>query len=131
MKVFPEDLLYSREHMWVRVDGNLATIGITDYAQEKLGELISIELPDPNNYVEADEQFGSLEAAPPAVVTELVSPVSGEVISVNDDVADDISIINSDPHDAGWLIMVDMSDLRELDDLLNSQEYQEYIANEF
>lgn len=129
MKVFPEDLLYSREHMWVRVDGNLATIGITDYAQEKLGELFSIELPDPYNYVEVDEQFGSLEAAK-GVVVELVSPVSGEVISVNDDVADDISIINSDPHDAGWLLMVDMSDLQELDELLNSHEYQEYIAHE-
>ncbi len=129
MKAFPEDLLYSREHMWVHVDGNIATIGITDYAQEKLGELSSIELPGPYNYVEIDEQFGTIETAT-AQVAELVSPVSGEIIRVNDDVADDISIINSDPHDAGWLIMVDMSDLQELEELLNSHEYQEYTAHE-
>lgn len=128
MKVFPDDLLYSREHVWVRVDGDLATIGITDYAQEKLGEILSIELPDADTEVERDEPFGAIESAKAAI--ELISPVSGEVISVNEDLTDDIGIINSDPHDTGWMIVVDMKDLDELDDLLDSRGYHDFIVQE-
>ncbi|MDI6726386.1 MAG: glycine cleavage system protein GcvH [Smithellaceae bacterium] len=128
MKVFPEDLLYSREHKWVRVDGDVATIGITDYAQEKLGEILSVELPEIDTYVERDEQFGSIEST--KNVVELISPLSGEVIAVNEDIADDVSILNSDPHDMGWMVVVEMSDLEELDDLLDAQGYLDYIAQE-
>lgn len=128
MKVFPEDLLYSREHKWVRVDGDVATIGITDYAQEKLGEILSVELPEVDTYVERDEQFGSIEST--KSVVELISPLSGEVIAVNEDIADDVSILNSDPHDMGWMIVVEMSDMEELDDLLDAQGYLDYIAQE-
>ena len=128
MKVFPDDLLYSREHVWVRVDGDLATIGITDYAQEKLGEILSIELPDADTDVERDEPFGAIESAKAAI--ELISPVTGEVISVNEDLTDDIGIINSDPHDTGWMIVVDMKDLDELDDLLDSRGYHDFIVQE-
>jgi glycine cleavage system H protein len=129
MKVFPEDLLYSREHIWVRVDGDLATIGMTDYAQEKLGEVVSIELPEVESDVEQDEPFGNIESSAKGVV-ELISPVSGEVISINDDIGDDIGIINSDPHDTGWLVVVGMSDLDELDDLLDAKGYHDFIAQE-
>jgi glycine cleavage system H protein len=129
MKVFPEDLLYSREHIWVRVDGDLATIGMTDYAQEKLGEVVSIELPEVESDVEQDEPFGTIESSAKGVV-ELISPVSGEVININDDIGDDIGIINSDPHDTGWLIVVGMSDLVELDDLLDAKGYHDFIAQE-
>lgn len=129
MKVFPEDLLYSREHVWVRVDGDLATIGITDYAQENLGEVVSIELPEADSEVEQDEPFGTIESSAKGVV-ELVSPVSGEVISVNEDIADDIGIINSDPHDTGWLIIVEMSDLEELAELLDAKGYNDFVARE-
>jgi glycine cleavage system H protein len=129
MKVFPEDLLYSREHIWVRVEGDLATIGITDYAQEKLGEVVSIELPEVESDVEQDEPFGTIESSAKGVV-ELISPVSGEVININDDIGDDIGIINSDPHDTGWLIVVGMSDLVELDDLLDAKGYHDFIAQE-
>jgi len=128
MKVFPDDLLYNREHAWVRVDGELATIGITDYAQEKLGEIFSIELPEIDSYVERDEPFGSLESA--KGVVELISPVSGDVVSVNEDILDDIGIINSDPHDTGWMIVVEMKDPEELDDLLDSREYHDYVLKE-
>jgi glycine cleavage system H protein len=96
MKVFPEDLLYSREHIWLRIDGDLATIGITDYAQENLGEVVSVELPEGDSDVEQDEPFGTIESSAKGVV-ELISPVSGQIISVNEDIADDIGIINSDP----------------------------------
>ena len=95
MKLFPDDLLYSREHVWVRVEGNLATIGITDYAQERLGEIISLDLPESDSYVERDEPFGSIEST--KAVVELISPVSGAVINVNEDVTDDIGVINTRP----------------------------------
>jgi len=120
--------MYSREHIWVRVDGDLATIGITDYAQEKLGEVLSLELPEADAYVERDEPFGSIESA--KAVIELISPVSGVVISVNEDITDDIGIVNSDPHDTGWMIVVEMDDLSELDDLLDTRSYQDYLIQE-
>lgn len=128
MKVFPDDLLYSREHVWVRVDGDLATIGITDYAQEKLGEVLAIELKRIESEVERDEPFGTIESA--KGVVELISPVSGEVTGINEDITDDIGIINSDPHDTGWLIIVEIKDAEELDDLLDAREYYEYVLQE-
>ncbi len=128
MKLFPEDLLYSQEHMWIRVEGNLATIGITDHAQEKLGEIISLDLPEENSSVERDEPFGRIESAKASV--ELISPISGTVISVNEDITDDIGIINSDPHDTGWMIVVEIESPEELDDLLDTGEYQEFVTRE-
>ena len=128
MKSIPDDLLYSREHVWVRVEGDLATIGITDHAQEKLGEVLSVDLPEVDSYVERDEPFGSIESA--KAVIELISPVSGVVISVNDDITDEIGVINSDPHDTGWMIIVDLEDLEELDDLLDVRGYQEFVIQE-
>ena len=128
MKVFPDNLLYSREHVWVRVDGDIATIGITDHAQEKLGEILSLDLPEADSYVEWNEPFGTIETA--KGVVELISPVSGVVISVNEDITDDIGIVNSDPHDTGWMIIVEMEDLEELDDLLDVSGYQEFVIQE-
>jgi glycine cleavage system H protein len=128
MKVFPDDLLYNREHAWVRVEGELATIGITDYAQENLGEILAIELPEIDSYLERDEPFGTIESA--KGIFELISPVSGEVISVNEDIFDDIGIINSDPHDTGWMIVLGMKDLEELDDLLDSRDYHDFVLKE-
>ena len=129
MKVFPDDLLYSREHIWVRVDGDLATIGITDYAQENLGEVVSVELPEADSEVERDEPFGTIESSAKGIV-ELISPVSGDVIHVNEDISDDTGIINSDPHDTGWLIIVEMNDIEELDDLLDVKGSHDFIVRE-
>jgi glycine cleavage system H protein len=112
----------------VRVEGDIATIGITDHAQEKLGEALSLDLPEADSYVEWNEPFGSIETA--KGVIELISPVSGVVISVNEDITDDIGIINSDPHDTGWLIIVEMEELEELDDLLDVNGYQEFVIQE-
>jgi glycine cleavage system H protein len=128
MKIFLDDLLFSREHVWVRVEGDLAIIGITDHAQEKLGEILSLDLPETDSYVERDEPFGSIESAKAAV--ELISPVSGVVISVNEDITDDLGIINSDPNDTGWMIVVAMDDLEALDDLLDMRGYQEFVLQE-
>ena len=129
MKVFPDDLLYSREHIWVRVDGDLATIGITDYAQGNFGEVVSVELPEADSEVERDEPFGTIESSAKGIV-ELISPVSGDVIHVNEDISDDTGIINSDPHDTGWLIIVEINDIEELDDLLDVKGYHDFIVRE-
>jgi glycine cleavage system H protein len=128
MKVFPEDLLYSREHIWVRVDGNIATIGITDYAQESLGEILSVEFTEIDTYVERDETFGSIEST--KTVVDLISPVSGTVININEDINDDIGIINSDPHDMGWLVVIEMSEMEQLEDLLVATAYLDFIMQE-
>lgn len=128
MKIFPEDLLYSREHIWLRIDGDMATLGITDYAQESLGEILSVEFPEIDTYVERDETFCSIEST--KAVIDLVSPVSGTIVSVNEDINDDIGIINSDPHDIGWLVVIEMDDLEQLDDLLDATGYHDFIMQE-
>ena len=93
-----------------------------------MGEIVSLDLPKVDSYVERDEPFGNIESAKAEV--ELVSPVGGTVISVNDDILDDIGIINSDPHDTGWMIVVEMDNLEELDDLLDTKEYQDFVIQE-
>jgi len=128
MKTFPDDLLYSREHIWVAVDGNMATLGITDYAQERLGDVDEVDLPKVDTFVERDEPFGTIESAND--VFELVSPLSGEIVNVNEDILDDVTILNSDPYDAGWIVMIEMKDPEELDDLLEIRGYQDYLAQE-
>ncbi|MEN6509530.1 MAG: glycine cleavage system protein GcvH [Smithella sp.] len=128
MKVFPEDLLYSREHIWVRVDGDMATLGITDYAQESLGEILSIEFPEIDAYVERDEAFGSIEST--KAVVDLIASVSGTIVSVNEDINDDIGIINSDPHDTGWLVVIEMDDMEQLDDLLDASGYHDFVMQQ-
>lgn len=128
MKVFPEDLLYSREHIWVRVDGDMATLGITDYAQESLGEILSIEFPEIDTYVERDEAFGSIEST--KAVVDLIASVSGTIVSVNEDINDDIGIVNSDPHDTGWLVVIEMDDMVQLDDLLDATDYHDFILQQ-
>ena len=128
MSTFPDDLLYTCEHTWVRVDDNIATIGITDYAQEQLGDILSVKLSDNDSSVEQDESFGVIESA--KTVVELISPISGEIIKINEDVSDDLGILNSDPYDTGWLIVVNIKDLSKLDNLLDSYEYSDYIEEE-
>jgi glycine cleavage system H protein len=128
MKIFPEDLLYSREHIWLRIDGDIATLGITDYAQESLGEILSVEFPEIDTYIERDETFCSIEST--KAVIDLVSPVSGTIVSVNEDINDDIGIINSDPHDIGWLVVIEMDDLEQLDDLHDATGYHDFIMQE-
>ena len=122
---FPKDLLYSREHTWTRIDGDIATVGITDYAQDKLDEVLSVELFPVDSTVEQGEPFGVIESL--KVTTELISPVSGEIISVNEDLADDVGVLNSDTYDTGWMIVVEVKDLEELDNLLDAEAYSDYV----
>lgn len=128
MKDFPEDIIYSCEHIWVKVDGNMATIGITDYAQEKLGDILSVEFIETDTYVERDETFGSIESV--KEVVDLISPVSGTVVVVNEDILEDVNIINRDPYDTGWLVVIEMDNLDQLEDLLAASNYHDFIAQE-
>jgi glycine cleavage system H protein len=122
----PEELKYSKEHLWIRIEGDKAVIGVTDYAQVELGIVTAVELPSVGDELEQDDSFGSIEAR--KTVADLYAPVSGTVIEVNSEVADSPEPINDDPYDSGWLIMVEMSDPEELKLLLSAEDYAEAIA---
>jgi glycine cleavage system H protein len=122
---FPEELKYSKEHVWVRVEGKRAIIGITDFAQEELGTIRAIELPAVGDELEQDDSMGSIEAR--KTVAELYAPVSGSVLEVNDDLADSPELANDDPYDGGWCVVVELADPEELNLLMSADDYQNYI----
>lgn len=123
---FPEELKYSKEHFWVRVEGSRAVIGITDYAQNELGGVTSVELPDAGYELEQDDSFGSIEAR--KTVADLYAPIGGTVLSANDELRDAPELVNDDPYDGGWFVEVEISDREELNLLMNSEDYQDYVA---
>lgn len=125
---FPEELKYSKEHLWVRVEGNRGVIGITDYAQHELGAVSALELPGVGDELEQDDSFGSVEAR--KTVAELYAPVSGTVLEVNADLMDEPAPVNDDPYDDGWLVVVEIASPEELKSLMSADDYQEYVAEE-
>ncbi|MDO8444916.1 MAG: glycine cleavage system protein GcvH [Deltaproteobacteria bacterium] len=125
---FPKDLKYHKEHTWVKVEGNRALIGITDHAQEELGDIVYVELPERGSDSEQDESFGTVESA--KAISELFAPISGRVVDINEDLADQPELINDDPYDSGWLVEIEMSDPSELDSLLTADTYKKYIEEE-
>ena len=122
----PENLAYTESHEWVQQESDVITIGITDYAQSELGDIIFIELPDVGEAVERDAPFGTIEAV--KTVEDLVAPVSGEVVEVNDILEEHAEQVNSDPYGAGWMIKIRVEDLSDLDELLTSSEYAEMLT---
>ncbi len=126
----PEDLKYTREHEWVRVDGNTATVGITDFAQSELGDLVYIEVDTLEDELDKHEVFGTVEAV--KTTSELFMPIAGKVIAFNseidEDEGDNPAIINEDPYGEGWIIRIELSDTSELDELLSPEEYKEIIS---
>ena len=124
---FPEELKYSREHVWVRVEGESAVIGITDFAQEELGAISGIELPDEGDEVEQDDSVGSIEAR--KTVADIYAPFSGVVLSVNQEVLDTPTLMNDDPYDGGWLVEVALNDREELKGLMTADDYADYVEN--
>ena len=124
---FPEELKYSKEHVWVRIEGDSAVIGITDFAQEELGAISGIELPDEGDEVEQDDSFGSVEAR--KTVADIYAPFSGTVLSVNQEVLDTPTLINDDPYDSGWLVEVSLNDRDELKGLMTADDYVDYVEN--
>lgn len=121
----PDELKYTKEHTWVKVEGNLATIGITDYAQSELGEIVFVELPEIETEIEHLIEFGVVESV--KTVSDLYAPVSGIVVEANEDLLDSPEIVNDAPYDDGWLIKVEMNDPKELSALMSSEEYQDFV----
>ena len=126
MKI-PENILYTKEHEWVRVEGDCAFIGITDFAQGELGDIVFVELPEAGVEVKQMEAFGTIEAV--KAVSELFSPISGVVDDVNGLIEEDAGVINRDPYGDGWMIKVKIADTSELDDLLKPGAYKELIED--
>ena len=124
MKV-PEELKYTEEHEWVKVDGDVATIGITDYAQSELGDVVYVELPEIGDIVAQFESMGTIEAV--KAVNDVYAPVSGEVVEINESLEGTPELVNQEPYEGGWFIKVKMSDATELDELLSAKDYAELI----
>ena len=122
----PSDRSYSKDHEWVTVDGDVATVGISDFAQDQLGEVVYVDLPSEGDMLTAGEAFGEIESV--KSVSELIAPVSGEITEVNSSLADSPETVNSDAHGAGWMVKVRMSDDSEVDALLNAEDYDAFIT---
>ncbi len=126
--MYPPEFLYTKDHEWIRVDESVGTIGITDYAQKELGDVVFVELPKPGDHVTAAESFGTIESV--KAVSEIYSPVNGEVTAVNGKLQNNPEIVNTDPHGDAWLIKVRLADRTEIDKLMTADEYEAYIQQE-
>jgi len=125
---YPDDLKYSKEHEWMKLDSNIATIGITDYAQDSLGDVVYLELPQEGAAVTKEEPLGVVESV--KAVSDLYTPVNGTVVEVNDALIDDPEVINEDPYSEGWMIKIEVENEDDLKNLLSAEDYQKYIEEE-
>ena len=121
----PKDLMYTNDHEWAKFDNNMVTIGITDFAQGELGDIIFVELPDIGQEIEKDEAFGTIEAV--KTVSDLVSPVTGKVVEINDDIEDSPELVNEDCYGKGWFVKIELNDANVKDGLLSAEDYQVII----
>ena len=122
----PQDLKYTKEHEWVKVNGEMVTVGITDHAQGELGDIIFVEFPDVDQEIEKDESFGTIEAV--KTVADLFAPISGTVTKINEALEDSPESVNSDPYGEGWFVKVSIADAGELDELMTAEQYGELIG---
>ena len=122
---YPENLLYTKEHEWISVQGDVGVVGITDYAQKELGDVVFIELPDLGDSFDAGESFGSIESV--KAVSEIFCPVSGTITEANEMLVNKPELINEDPHGEAWLIRLQLSDRRETEKLMTAEEYEAYV----
>ena len=122
----PTDRRYTKEHEWVRVDDGVGTVGVTDYAQDQLGDIVYLDLPAPGTPVKQFEKLGEIESV--KAVSDLYCPVSGEVVDVNEAVADHPELVNESPYEKGWLVRVRLADAAELDALLTAEQYDQLVA---
>lgn len=121
----PDNLKYHKEHTWVKVSDRKATIGITAYAQDALGDIVYIDLPEVDIDIEANSEIGEIEST--KATSSLISPLSGKVIEVNEDLSESPEIINDDPYGQGWIAILEIDDMSELDDLMDASEYEKYV----
>ena len=121
----PKELKYTEDHEWVKVDGDTATVGITDHAQSELGDIIFIEFPEINDIIERMEPFGTIEAV--KTVADLFAPLNGKIVEINEALEDSPELVNSDPYGKGWIVKVSVDKLNQLNDLLSSKNYEKLI----
>jgi glycine cleavage system H protein len=124
----PEDNRYAKSHEYVHNEGGVGTIGITDYAQKELGDVVFVELPQVGAMLDAGDELGSIESV--KAVSELFSPVTGEVVEINEALADNPALVNTDPYGDGWMIRIRLADATEVDELMTAEEYDEYVEKE-
>lgn len=122
----PENLKYTNDHEWIKVDGNTGTIGITDYAQSELGDIVFIDIQNGLEEIQKGNSFGTIEAV--KTVSDLLAPISGKVLKINKELESNAEIINKDPYSAGWIIKIEISDLQEIDSLLDAAAYGSLIG---
>ena len=122
--MYPSEYLYSREHEWVKVDGDLCVLGITEFAQSELGEVVFVELPEVGHLVDAGAEIGSIESV--KAVAEVYTPVAGEIVELNETLKDDPQVLNEDPHGEGWLIKLRFSSSSDFDELMDAEAYEAY-----
>lgn len=120
-----DELYYTKEHIWVKIENDVATIGITDYAQSQLGDAVFIELPEVGREVESGEVIATVESI--KAVSEIYSPLTGKIISINEDLANEPSLLNSDPYGDGWICDIQIKDLTEIEDLMTADDYRAYL----
>ena len=124
--VFPEHLKYTKDHEWISINGDIGTVGITDYAQSELGDIVFVELPPVGKDVKQGQLFGTVEAV--KTVSDLLSPISGEIVEVNTKLEKFAETINKDPYDTGWMVKIKIKDRNELNNLLDAKGYREFIG---
>lgn len=124
---YPEEFLYTKDHEWIRVDGDTGSIGVTEHAQKELGDIVFVELPHAGAHVSAKESLGTVESV--KAVADVYSPVSGEVIAVNPKIQQAPELLNTDPHGEGWLVKIKLKDRSETDGLMTAEEYEAFVAS--
>ena len=125
--MYPTNYLYSREHEWVRVEDDVVVLGITEFAQQELGEVVFVELPEIGQVFDANDELGTIESV--KAVAEVYTPVAGEVVEINESVSDDPELLNEDPHTEGWLIKIRFSSAADLKSLMNAEAYEEFVKS--
>lgn len=125
--MYPSDYLYSREHEWIHVEDDICVLGITEFAQQELGEVVFVELPEIGQVFDANDELGTIESV--KAVAEVFTPVAGEVVEINDAVVDDPELLNEDPHGDGWLIKIRFSSADDLKSMMKAEEYEEFVQS--
>jgi glycine cleavage system H protein len=128
MTAYPDDRRYTKSHEWIRLDGDVATVGISDHAQKELGEVVFVELPATGEIFNSKEEFGTIESV--KAVSELFLPVAGEIVEVNGVLADEPGAVNEDPHGDGWLVKIKVSSDAEIDELMGAADYEKFLEEE-
>lgn len=123
---FPSDLRYTKEHEWIKIEGTTATVGITDFAQSELGDIVFVELEPVDSEIDKDEAFGTVEAV--KTVSELYMPISGRIVAINEDLDGHPENVNDDPYGKGWMVKIEISDSAQLDDLLSAEDYEAMVG---